>query len=197
MLKKLKTMKDPYNFKSLEYNKSLLGAAGEDVFISANVEIRRPSLIAVGNHVSIDSGFYITTKAEIADYIHIGPYVTVIGGFDGFLKLEGFNTIGAGTRIICVSDTFSGNALVTTLGIPEKFVEVVAKPVIFQRFSNVGVNAIILPGVTLGEGSVVGAGSLVTKDTEPWTIYVGAPAKPIKIRPKEKMLKYAKELESL
>lgn len=189
-------MKDPFKFDSLQYDYSLLKSVGKDVFISPNVEIRRPQLVSAGSHVSIDSGFYITTKAEIGNYIHIGPQVCIIGGLEGFLELEGFNTIGAGTRIVCVSDTFSGNALVTTLGIPEKFVEIVAKPVIFKRFSSAGVNTIIFPGVTLGEGSVVGAGAVVTKDTEPWTIYVGAPAKPIKKRPKEKILKYAQELEN-
>jgi acetyltransferase-like isoleucine patch superfamily enzyme len=51
-----------------------------------------------------------------------------------------------------------------------------------------------MPGVTLAEGCVIGANSLVTKDTEPWTIYMGSPAMPIKKRPKDKMLLYAKEL---
>ena len=190
-------MIDPHTFKAQEYDKSLLKAVGDDVFISANVEIRRPSLISMGGHISIDSGFYITTKAEMGSYIHIGPFVAVIGGIRGVLKLEGFNNIVAGTKIICVSDTFSGNALVTTPGIPEKFVEVISGPVIFKQFSASGANAIIMPGVTLGEGSVVGAGSLVTKDTEPWTIYIGVPARPIKIRPREKILKYAKELKNL
>jgi galactoside O-acetyltransferase len=46
----------------------------------------------------------------------------------------------------------------------------------------------------LAEGSVIGANSLVTKSTEPWTIYVGSPAKPVKARPKEKMIEYARRL---
>jgi galactoside O-acetyltransferase len=51
-----------------------------------------------------------------------------------------------------------------------------------------------MPGVTLAEGSVAGSNSVITKDTEPWTIYVGSPAKPIKIRKKETILKNAKKL---
>ena len=69
------------------------------------------------------------------------------------------------------------------------------KPIVLENFVNIGVNAVIMPGVTLREGSVVGAGAVITEDTEPWTIYVGAPAKPIKKRPKEKMLEYARQLE--
>ena len=51
-----------------------------------------------------------------------------------------------------------------------------------------------MPDVTIGEGSVIGACSLVTKDTEPWTVYVGVPARPVKVRPCVKMLEYAKRL---
>jgi carbonic anhydrase/acetyltransferase-like protein (isoleucine patch superfamily) len=42
--------------------------------------------------------------------------------------------------------------------------------------------SIVLPGVTIGEGAVVGAGSVVTKDVEPWTVVGGNPAKFIKKR---------------
>ncbi|TSC56506.1 MAG: hypothetical protein Greene041679_517 [Parcubacteria group bacterium Greene0416_79] len=187
-------MRDPYKFNAAQYDLSLLKRAGTDVFISAHVEIRRPSLVSLGSHIAIDSGFYITTQGEFGDYIHIGPGVTVIGGFEGELILEGFNTIGAGTKIICASDTFSGNALVTTPGIPPQMVEVIAKLVIVKKFANIGVNVIIFPGVIVGEGSVVGAGSVVRHDTKPWTIYAGNPARPIKKRPKEKMLTLAKKL---
>jgi acetyltransferase-like isoleucine patch superfamily enzyme len=46
----------------------------------------------------------------------------------------------------------------------------------------IGANVIILPGVTIAEGSIVGAGSVVTKSTEPYSINVGNPSKLIKYR---------------
>lgn len=47
----------------------------------------------------------------------------------------------------------------------------------------IGTRAIVLPGVTLGEGAAVAAGAIVTKDVEPYTIVGGVPAKPIGSRP--------------
>lgn len=179
---------------SPRYDTAMLKKVGADVFVSAHVAIRRPHLVAIGNHVAIDAGLYLTTAAELGDYIHIGPYVAIIGGERGLLKMGNFTNIAVGGRIICVSDTFSGNGLVTAPGIPAEFCELKIAPVVFEDFANVGTNAVIMPGVTLGEGSVVGACSLVTKDTEPWTVYMGTPARPVKARPKKKMLKYAKKL---
>jgi acetyltransferase-like isoleucine patch superfamily enzyme len=180
--------------KSPQYDKSLLKSFGDDVFVSANVEIRRPHLVSVGSHVAIDSGFYITTGAEIGDYIHIGPYITVIGGSKARLIMDDFTVITGGCRIICGTDEMLGKGLVSST-IPEKYRDkLIIKPVIFEKFSVIGTNTIVMPGVTIGEGSVVGACSLVTKDTESWTIYKGNPAKPYRKRPKDKLIKYAKEL---
>ncbi|XGB41399.1 MAG: hypothetical protein LVS60_14010 [Nodosilinea sp. LVE1205-7] len=179
----------------MQYDKSLLKSAGEDVYISSNVEIRRPHLVSVGSHIAIDSGFYITTQAELADYIHIAPYVTVIGGVSGILKMGNFTNISTGGKIICGSDEFLGAGLVTAPGIPNEYRDnLKIEPIIFQDFANTGANVTILPGVILGEGSVIGACSLVTKNTTPWTIYVGAPAKPIKKRQKDKIIEFAKRL---
>jgi len=151
-------------------------------------------MVAVGDNVDIDSGFYLTTGAEIGDYVHIAAYVAVIGGAKGFLKMGNFTNIAVSGRIICVSDTFLGDGLIGAQGIPEEFRKLKIAPVVFENFANVGAGAIILPGVTLREGSVVGAGAVVTKDTELWTIYAGSPARPIKKRPKETMLEYAAKL---
>ncbi len=46
----------------------------------------------------------------------------------------------------------------------------------------VGANVIILKGVTIGRGSVIAAGSIVTKNVEPYSIYAGVPARKIKER---------------
>ena len=185
---------DAGELNSPQYDKSKLKSVGEDVFISAQVEIRRPNLVSIGNHVAIDSGLYLTCQAEIGDYIHIGPGVIIIGGPKGLLQMGHFTNIALGSKILCASDEFLGDSLITTPGIPLEYAKVIIKPIIFERFANVCANVVILPGVTLGEGSVVGACSLVTKDTEPWTIYVGIPARPLKMRQKEKMLEYAKKL---
>jgi acetyltransferase-like isoleucine patch superfamily enzyme len=53
--------------------------------------------------------------------------------------------------------------------------------------------AIILPGVTIGEGAVIGAGSVVTKDVEPYTIVAGNPAEIVKKR--SRALKYALDFQ--
>ena len=178
---------------SPEYDYHLLGAVGEDVFISRNVEIRRPHLVKIGAHVAIDTGFYCTTAAVLGDYIHIGPYVTVIGGAEAELRLKGFNTIGAGSRLLCASDEFLGAGLVGMS--PAEFRDnIITAPITLERFASVGTNVVILPGVTLAEGSVVGSCALVTHTTEPWTIYYGVPAHPVKTRPSERMLAAAKAL---
>jgi galactoside O-acetyltransferase len=46
----------------------------------------------------------------------------------------------------------------------------------------------------MAEGSVLGAGAVLTKDTEPWMVYTGIPAKPIKMRNKELILENARKL---
>ena len=71
---------------------------------------------------------------------------------------------------------------------------IINQPVYIEDFVGIGASVTILPGVRLSIGSVIGAGSVVTKDTEPWTIYIGNPAKPVKVRRKDKMIELAKEL---
>ena len=179
---------------SKKYDYDLLRKCGENVFISANVEIRRPHLMSIGSHVAIDTGFYCTVQAEMGDYIHIAPYVTAIGGAEGLLRMGHFTTIAAGCRIACVSDNHLGEGLVGPT-IPAPYCDQQKNaPVIMENFSSLGTNVVMLPGVTLGEGSVVGACSLVTRSTEPWTIYAGVPAKPLKVRPRDVMIAMAREL---
>lgn len=179
---------------SKQYDYSQLKKCGEDVFISENVEIRRPHLVTVGNHVAIDTGVYITTQVEIKDYIHLSPYITVIGGADSKIIVDNFVSIAAGSRIIAGSDQFMGDGF-TSVTAPKEYRDTVEFSTIhFKQFCGIGTNVVIMPGITIAEGSVIGACSLVTKDTEPWTVYVGVPARAIKIRPKDKMIEFAKKL---
>jgi acetyltransferase-like isoleucine patch superfamily enzyme len=168
---------------------------GNDVFIDEFSKIKRPHLAFIGSHVAIDWGFYCTTQLSIGNYIHISPYVTVIGGAKAKLKMGNFITIAAGCRLICGSDKFDGGGLVTAPGIPDEYRnDVFIGTITMEDYSSLGTNVVVMPGVTIGEGAVVGANSFVNKDIPAWTIYAGSPAKFIRNRPEAKMKEYGKTL---
>jgi len=165
---------------------------GIDVRIDKTVQITRPELVEIGNHVAIDMCTYISCAVEIGDYIHIAPQVCVIGGADALLVMEHFSALATGTRVVCAGDDFRKGFL--NPFIPLKYRHVINKPVVFKRYSSTGVNVSIMPGVILAEGSVVGANSVLIKSTEPWKIYAGAPAKIVGERDSELILRGAREL---
>ena len=166
----------------------------DDVLLDKDIVIKQDEFCRIGNHVAIDKGFYCTTKLSLGDYIHIGPYVTCIGGKQGEFYAKGFNNIMAGARIVCVSDRFDDSGLFGAM-IPKKYKgKLVAKPVVMEKFSNIGTNAIVLPGSTLREGVLLCAGSLLMGDTEEWGVYKGNPAKLVKKINKDKAIRNAKAL---
>lgn len=63
---------------------------------------------------------------------------------------------------------------------PDVYTGIPNAPVIIKNSVWIGVNSVILKGVTIGEGAIVGAGSVVTKDVPAWTIVGGNPAKVIR-----------------
>lgn len=165
---------------------------GEDVRIHENCIITRPELVEVGNHIAIDMWVYLSTQAILGNYIHIAPSVSIIGGASSLITMEDFTNIGSGGRIVCATDDFT-QGLISPV-VPIEYRTVISKPVTFKRFATLGVNCTVLPGITLAEGCIVGAGSVVTKDTEPWMIYAGCPAKPIKKRDSKRILESAQKL---
>jgi acetyltransferase-like isoleucine patch superfamily enzyme len=60
--------------------------------------------------------------------------------------------------------------------------DLVIKPVRVRDGADIGVNVVLLPGVTIGNGAIVGAGAVVTKDVAPNTIVAGVPAKFLRSR---------------
>ena len=66
--------------------------------------------------------------------------------------------------------------------ISSKIMELVHKPIVIGDNAWIAGWSIILPGVTIGEGAVVAAGSVITKDVGPWDVVGGNPAKFIKKR---------------
>lgn len=170
---------------------------GKDVIIDKTAIIKRPELVKIGNHVAIDPFFFMTTQGEIGDYIHISALVSVIGGAKTKLIMKDFTTIAAGCRLICGSDDFSGGTGFINPFVPQRYKSKQKQStIVMEKHSALGTNVIVFPGVTIGEGAVVGAGSLVLESIEPWTVNAGTPAVIIKKRPKETILKYEKQIKA-
>lgn len=86
--------------------------------------------------------------------------------------------------IIGDQTTVSQGAKLCTAGhdITSRIMELNTQPIVIRSNSWIAAWSIVLPGVTIGEGAVVAAGAVVTKDVEPWTVVGGNPAKVLKKR---------------
>jgi len=161
---------------------------GHDVMIHERVTLVGIENISIGSHVRIDPDVILlaTGPLTIGCYTHIAACVFV-GAKAGF-EMKNFANIAHGARIYTINDDYSGEHLMGPT-IPEEFLGLRSGAVLMQEHANVGAGAIILPGVTLAEGSVLGALSLIGRSTEPWMIYGGVPAKPIKERRRDVIAK--------
>jgi acetyltransferase-like isoleucine patch superfamily enzyme len=171
----------------------MIKVTGEDVLIDRDVLIKQQHNI-YGSHIAIDKGFYCTTKINLGSYIHISPYVTVIGGKNGEFTAKGFNNIMSGARIICGSDRFDDSGLFGAMIPSELKGKQIIQPVIMEEFSNIGTNSIVLPGSILRKGVLLAAGSLLIGDTEEWGVYKGNPAILVKKINPFKILQNARKL---
>jgi acetyltransferase-like isoleucine patch superfamily enzyme len=176
------------------YDLTKFKKVGEDVVVDPTVQIKHPGEVSLGSHVAIDFGFYLTTKAKIGDFIHIGPYVSAIGGLVANLELQDLTSVAAGVRFICLGSEHGSEGIVGAL-IPNPYKDkLIGGEIVIEKFAAIGTNAVLMPGLRMGEGSVLGANSLLRNDAEPWTVYAGSPAVPIKKRNNVKILNYAKEM---
>lgn len=171
---------------------------GKDVLIDPMCAFKHPDYVEIDDHSAIDFAFYCTTKLTIGKYCHISSHVSVIGGRSVTLILEGYNFISTGARMILGSEEYMGHGLVGPKSIPVQYRDNCDyEDIVLERFAGVAANSIVLPGVTLREGAILGANSMLKKDAEPWTIYAGNPAQPIKMRPYGNMEEYAEILDNV
>lgn len=155
---------------------------GKNVRISHKASIYNPELIDIGDHSRIDDFCVLSGRVTIGRNVHIAVFCNVAGGEKGVF-LEDFSGLAYGCHVFSQSDDYSGGTL-TNPTVPDRFKKEDKRPVVIERHCIVGACTIILPGVTLKEGAAIGAMSMVTKDTEAWSIYFGSPAKRIKGRKK-------------
>ena len=175
---------DPGYLNQAELRAEGFNAVGENVAIAKNCTVIGMQNISIGSNVRID-GYCTIVAAEgsivIGSNIHIGAYCLLSGG-DG-IQMKDFSGLSQGVKIYSRSDDYSGRYL-TNPTVPSKYVGGARGKVTLGRHVIIGSSSVILPSVTIGEGSAVGALSLVTKDLDSWGIYSGCPAKKIKARSK-------------
>jgi len=127
--------------------------------------------IEFGNYVIIDDFtlIYAKEKITIGNYVHIASFTSITGG--DALVLEDFSAISQGCRILTATDDFKSFGFGNST-LDNKYRNIKQAPIHIGKYSIIGANSVVLPGVTIGEGSTVGANSVVTKDLEPWGIYI-------------------------
>jgi acetyltransferase-like isoleucine patch superfamily enzyme len=168
---------------------------GHDVMIHERVTLVGIENISIGSHVRIDPDVILlaTGPLTIGCYVHIaaGVFIAARAGFE----MKNFANIAHGARIYTINDDYSGGHLMGPT-IPAELLGLRRGGVLMEEHSTVGAGAIVLPGVTLAEGSVLGALSVIGTSTEPWTMYGGVLAKPIKERRRDVIRKGQELLES-
>ena len=122
-------------------------------FIFPGVFLQHSYGIEAGRNLNINRGVHIYGRGGIkfGDYVLIGPNVVIT----------------------------SSQHRYDIKGVPILFQGHETKPVAIGNDVWIGANAVILPGVTVGDGTIIGAGAIVTSDTDPYSIIGGVPARKI------------------
>jgi galactoside O-acetyltransferase len=162
---------------------SAIAHLGTGAIVYPTAKIVAPEHLTLGAHSTIDDFVFLNAgrSTRIGGYVHIGCHASVIGG--GELEIGDYAVVATGARVLTASDSVGDGAFMSTHA-PDELRHLVDRPVLIAAHGFVGANAVVLPGVTIGEGAVAGAGSVVTHDLEPWTISLGAPARVVRARPR-------------
>ena len=150
-----------------------------------------------GNGVQIGRGAlaHHPETFEIGDGVFVGEQAIIQGRYDGRCVIGSHAWIGPQSfldaRALVIDDYVGWGPGAKVLGsqhtglppdMPIIQTDLVIKPVHIGAWADIGVNAVILPGVTIGKGAVIGAGAVVTKDVLPFSVTAGIPARFIRWR---------------
>ena len=153
---------------------------GKNVKVSDKSSIYNADQLEIGDHSRIDDFCVISGVVTIGSYCHITPMCLIAGGKPGVFMSD-FCTLSYGVKVFSQSDDYSGETLTNSL-IPSNYKNELFRPVFLRKHVIIGAGSVIFPGVEVAEGCSVGAMTLVLKDTQPWGIYVGSPARRLKER---------------
>jgi acetyltransferase-like isoleucine patch superfamily enzyme len=173
---------------------------GRNVLIHPTVVIVDCSAVSIGDHVRIDPFCVLSAKQiDIGSYVNIAAGSKLLGR--ARVVLEDFTTTAVGAMLFTSSDDYSGRGLVGPT-VPEAFRGAQHGDVTIRRHGLIGAGSVVLTGVTIGEGSAVGALSFVNRSLASWGVYAGVPVRRIRDRAKdvlaleEKLKRHGSQLDS-
>jgi acetyltransferase-like isoleucine patch superfamily enzyme len=157
--------------------RSKLRSCGEGVKIYPLAKITLPHMVDLGNHCRIGDFVFIFAGegVVIGEHTDVQPHTVFWGG--GLTIIGSRVSTGPGT--VFLSATYShAKGLKMVDGLGEGSAKAIGGKLVIGDDVYIGARSVIMP-VTVGEGAVIGAGSFVNKNVDPWGIYVGSPAKKI------------------
>lgn len=151
---------------------------GDEVLVHASCVLLNPEGLRLGNHVRIDPFCIVSSGGGVRlhNHVHVGGHSTLAGGAG--IEIENYAAVSHGVRIFSVTEDLSGRFL-TNPTVPEALRRVKQGRVHMKPHSGLMTGTIVLPGVTIGDGAVVGAMSIARKNIPEWEMWFGAPAKRI------------------
>ena len=162
-----------------ELKKIGIKSFGNNVLISRKCSIYGAKNISIGNNVRIDDFCILSGNIKIGNYVHISAFCALYGRFG--IEIGDFCGISARSTLFSASDDFSGEHMISPM-IKENHIKLSTGLIRMENYVQIGTNSIIMPKITLFEGSVCGAFSFVNKDLQEWSMYKGIPAKKFKDR---------------
>lgn len=158
---------------------------GKEVKIKRNVGIYFPENLSIGDYSRIDDFCIITCHdkaCEIGKHVHIASHCVLLAK-SGF-TFKDFCTLSPMITLVTNSDDYSGQKL-TNSTVPRHLTGGKEGRITLEKHVIIGTQSVILPDLTIGEGSSVGAMSLVNKSLDAWGVYFGIPVKRLKDRKKD------------
>lgn len=172
-------------------------SVGTNVRISRKASFYGAERISIGSNVRIDDFCVLSAGIggiEIGNYIHIAVYSSLIGA--GKIILSDFCNISSKVAIYSSSDDYSGEFMTNPM-VPIEFTNVYSSDVVVGKHVIIGSGSVVLPGVSIGEGSAVGALSLVNQNVPKFKIVAGTPIRVITSRGDEIVNHESKLIESI
>jgi acetyltransferase-like isoleucine patch superfamily enzyme len=153
---------------------------GENTKISRLANFYSPNKISIGNNVRIDDFCILSGNINLKNNIHISAYSALYG--NSGIVLENNTGISSGCVLFSETDDFTSSSLIGPQHIESKR-KIIKGRIILEEHSQLGTKSVVMPGITIQEGAVTGAFTFINLNLNPWSVYVGSPAKYLKSRP--------------